>query len=482
MDTYYVQNIVVDQLPKLLGRLGELQIVPVQASSSAISSNENKVRFLILDGLIKSTTDEIKNDLTAAYRTSADDTLKQGVDSTFMAFFLAVEAYLAGRRASSLDDSAQTNDPGLQHNWKTVLEAANRTWAESQIQLDRLLQLRIDKLLTRMTLSLVVTGALVGLSVIIAIVTYRQIVRPLERLEKVASTVRDSKNYDFRVDSTSANEIGRVASAFDGMLAELATARERERVEQSELARVTRLTTMGAMTASIAHEINQPLTAIVSSGNAARRWLSNETPDLDEVRKLLQNIVESGHRASQIIYSVRAMFKKERQENDRIDVNELVTDVLVLIQSKIQNEGISVRTDLRPDIPAVLAGRTQLQQVLMNLIANGIEAMSDVIGREKQLVIESAAHEPASVLVSVRDTGTGIDPKNLDRIFEAFFTTKSEGMGMGLSICRSIVEGCGGRLWASHSETCGSIFFIVLPTAEASRRAPRPVLEESTSI
>src|SRR5262249_25160436 len=264
------------------------------------------------------------------------------------------------------------------------------------------------------------------------------------------------------------------------MLAELAAARERERFEQSELARVTRLTTMGVMTASIAHEINQPLTAIVSSGNAARRWLSHETPDLAEVRKLLQNIVESGHRASQIIYSVRGMFKKEGQEKDWIDVNDLVNDVLVLIQSKIQKEAISVRTDLGPDIPPVLAGRTQLQQVLMNLIANAIDAMSTVKGREKQLVIETAVHEPASVLISVKDTGTGIDPENLDRIFEAFFTTKSDGMGMGLSICRSIVEGCGGHLWASRGETCGSVFFITLPTAEASRRAPMAMPEEST--
>jgi C4-dicarboxylate-specific signal transduction histidine kinase len=159
--------------------------------------------------------------------------------------------------------------------------------------------------------SLVITSALVALSIIIAVMTYRQIVRPLERLEKAASTVRETKNYDVRVNDASTNEIGRVASAFDGMLAELAAARDRERLEQSELARVARLTTMGVMAASIAHEINQPLAAIVSSGNAGLRWLSSGTPDLAEVRNLLKNIIESGHRASQIIYNVRAMFKKE---------------------------------------------------------------------------------------------------------------------------------------------------------------------------
>jgi C4-dicarboxylate-specific signal transduction histidine kinase len=207
-----------------------------------------------------------------------------------------------------------------------------------------------------MGLSLGITSALVVLSIIVAIMTYRQIVRPLERLEKVASTVRDTKNYDVRVDDASTNEIGRVASAFDAMLAELAAARDRERLEQSELARVTRLTTMGVMAASIAHEINQPLTAIVSSGNAALRWLSNATPDLAEARQLLKNIIDSGHRASQIIYSVRAMFKKEKHEKDWVNVNDIVDDLLVLIQSKIEKEAISLRTNLCRDIPLVFAG------------------------------------------------------------------------------------------------------------------------------
>jgi signal transduction histidine kinase len=479
LDTYYVQNIVADQLPKLLSRLGGLQIVPAQPSSTVTSSSEDKIRLLVLVGLVKSTTDEIKNNLKAAYRGSADDSLKGAVDSTFSALFSAVEAYLAGRRASILGGVAtRTDDAALQHHWESVLQSANSAWAESQFELDRLLQLRIEKLLTRMGRSLVITSALVALSIIIAVMTYRQIVRPLERLETVASLVRKTKNYDVRVNDASTNEIGRVASAFDGMLAELAAARERERLEQSELARVTRLTTMGVMAASIAHEINQPLAAIVASGNAGLRWLSSPAPDLAEARNLLKNIIESGHRASQIIYSVRAMFKKEEHEKSWIDVNELVEDLLVLVQSKIHKETILLRTDLRRDIPPVLAGRTQLQQVLMNLIANAVEAMSGVTGRDRVLAIKSEVGESASVLVSVRDTGTGIDPDNLDRIFEAFFTTKSEGMGMGLSICRSIIEGYGGRLWAAPNDTSGSTFFVALPTAEAP---PAPVVSPNAA-
>jgi C4-dicarboxylate-specific signal transduction histidine kinase len=469
-----VQNIVVDQLPKLLGRLGELQIVRVHTSTEA-TSRDSKVRSLVLEGLIKSTTDEIKNNLTAAYRGSADDTLKRAVDSRFSALFSDVDAYLVGRRADILDgDAAQTDKPTLSQNWETVLDSASSAWAVSQVQLDRLLQLRIAKLRTRMGLSLGITSALVVLSIIVAIMTYRQIVRPLERLEKVASTVRDTKNYDVRVDDASTNEIGRVASAFDAMLAELAAARDRERLEQSELARVTRLTTMGVMAASIAHEINQPLTAIVSSGNAALRWLSNATPDLAEARQLLKNIIDSGHRASQIIYSVRAMFKKEKHEKDWVNVNDIVDDLLVLIQSKIEKEAISLRTNLCRDIPLVFAGRTQLQQVLMNLVANAIEAMSAVMDRERILEIKSEVGESASVLISVRDTGIRIDPQDLDRIFGAFFTTKSEGMGMGLSICRSIVEGYGGRLWASPGEARGSVFFVTLSTVEEAGAAPVP--------
>ena len=281
LDTYYVQNIVVDQLPKLLGRLGELQIVPAQSPDGVTSTSETKVRFLVLDGLIKSTIEEINNNLKAAYRGNADTTLRQAVESHYSAMFSAVDTYLDGRRVSILDaNTPQANNQDLQHSWETVLESANQVWIVSQGQLDRLLELRIDKLVTRMDLSLIITSALVALSIIIAIVTYRQIVQPLERLEKVASMVRKTGNYDVRVGHMYSNEIGRVALAFDGMLAELASARDRERSEQSELARVARLTTMGVMTASIAHEINQPLAAIVSSGNAALHCVGFRMPRL----------------------------------------------------------------------------------------------------------------------------------------------------------------------------------------------------------
>lgn len=279
--------------------------------------------------------------------------------------------------------------------------------------------------------------------------------------------MRETKNYDLRVADKGTNEIGRLSSAFDEMLAELAAARDRERAEQSEIARVARLTTMGAMTASIAHEINQPLTSIVASGQAGQRWLSNANPDLAEAHSAFKKIVEDGRRAGAIIDSVRAMFKRDGSEKDWIDVNELLVNVLTIIKDEIQKKGISVRTDLRQNIPHVPAGRTQLQQVFVNLTMNAVEAMDAVTNREKLLVIKSDINEPAKVLITISDAGTGIDPQNLDRIFDAFFTTKSKGMGMGLAICRSIIEGYRGRLWATPGEPYGSVFHVVLPTTES---------------
>ena len=466
LDTYYIQNIIADLLPKLLGRLGELQIVTGEASSGATSLNELKVRFLVLDGQIGAAIGEINDNLIAAYRGNADEQLERAVGSNFAALFSAIDAYIAKRRAGILHGSL-TDNVAFVAEYKTVMDSADRAWTVAQSQLDRLLHLRTHKLLTRMYLTLAVTGALVGLSIITAIMTYRHIVRPLKRLEKVASSVSETRNYDLRTNENSTNEIGRLASAFDGMLAELASARDRERLEHSELARVARLTTAGVMTASIAHEIKQPLAAIVANGNAAQRWLSNASPDLIETRNALKHIIEDGHRVGRIIDSVRAMFKKDGSVRDSIDVNDLLENILTLLHREIQRGGISVRANLPRDLPRVLADRTQLQQVFVNLTKNAVEALGLITDRERLLVIEATVQHPASVLVTVRDSGTGIDPENLDRIFDPFFTTKSDGMGMGLSICRSIVESYGGRLWATRGESYGSVFFVVLPTAHA---------------
>jgi PAS domain S-box-containing protein len=245
------------------------------------------------------------------------------------------------------------------------------------------------------------------------------------------------------------------------------------RAAQSELAQVARLTTMGEMTASIAHEINQPLAAIVANGNAGLRWLANATPDIDEVRATLKRIVNDGHRAGRVISGVRTMCRKGGHAKTIVDVNELVRDVLTLVRGEPDSRGVSVRTELEP-LPQVLADRVQLQQVILNLIMNALDAMASVNGRVRVLRLRSERHEPGGVMVTVQDSGTGIDKKDMDRIFEPFFTTKPHGMGMGLPICRSIVEAHGGRLMASHDHPYGTVFQMILPVQEpgADRAGP----------
>jgi two-component system NtrC family sensor kinase len=299
----------------------------------------------------------------------------------------------------------------------------------------------------------------------------RWIVHPLEQLEKVVSTVRRTKDYTLRVDRKSDDEIGRLAVAFNEMLSELSAARERESSEQFELARVSRLTTMGAMTASIAHEINQPLAAIAANANAGLRWLSRPTPDIDEVHAALKRINNDAHRASEVIQSVRSIFKKAPQQGALVDVNGVIQEVLSLVHAEIISSHVSIRSDLLQDLPRVRADRIQLQQVILNLITNAIEAMGSVEGRQRLLIVTSQRQEPNSVLVTVQDNGPGIDPDARDRIFDAFFSTKSSGMGMGLFICRSIIEAHGGHLRATPAEPGGTIFHLVLPIGEPAEDA-----------
>jgi signal transduction histidine kinase len=235
-------------------------------------------------------------------------------------------------------------------------------------------------------------------------------------------------------------------------------------VAQSELARVTRVTTMGEMTASIAHEVNQPLAAIVASGSAGLRWLANATPNIEEAKAALKRVVNDGYRASEVISGVRAMFKKDAQARNPVDINQLVREVLTLLQSQIQENDIVVKTSLSDEAPVVPGDKVQLQQVLLNLITNAIEAMANVSGRERSLRISTQA-QGGEVLLDIADAGHGIEPEHLKRIFEAFYTTKTHGMGMGLSICKSIVQRHGGRLSASRATPHGSVFHVVLTTS-----------------
>jgi PAS domain S-box-containing protein len=246
----------------------------------------------------------------------------------------------------------------------------------------------------------------------------------------------------------------------------------------SELARVARLTTMGEMTASIAHEINQPLGAIVASGSAGLRWLSNATPDLDEARASFRRIVNDGNRASQVIGGIRAMLKKGSGTREPLDINELAREVLMFARGEIEGQNIVVRNELDGNLSQVLVDRIQLQQVVLNLVMNGIDAMATVSGRPRVLRLRSGQNGASSVTLAIEDAGTGIDTSISDRIFDAFFTTKPRGMGMGLSICRSIAVAHGGRLSVSPGDHYGSVFQVELPVYQPDTGSQVPDVTE----
>ena len=232
---------------------------------------------------------------------------------------------------------------------------------------------------------------------------------------------------------------------------------------QAELAHVTRVATLGELAASIAHEVNQPLAAIVADANASLNWLAAADPDLDKVRDALAAVVKDGHRAAHVIQRIRQLVTKSEPQRARVDVNDAIRDVLPLVRSEVRSHDVSFRLDLAPTLHPVLSDRVQLQQVLINLVMNAIEAMGSVDERPRTLVIRSRPHEGDQVLVAVEDAGIGIDPEKVDQLFSAFFTSKPGGMGMGLSISRSIIEGHGGRLWATPNATHGATFHFTLP-------------------
>src|SRR6267378_1887139 len=235
------------------------------------------------------------------------------------------------------------------------------------------------------------------------------------------------------------------------------------RKAQAELARVTRVTTLGELTASIAHEVNQPLAAVIANAEACLRWLDRETPDLAAARRSVEWAISDASRASDVVRGVRALANKTDMERVPLDVNDIVREVIALVRRELISHSISLRTELAPDPPMILGDRVQLQQVMINLVMNGIEAMEPVLDRPRKLLIRSHRDDAQRMLVSVTDCGIGISRENADRLFKAFFTTKSGGMGMGLSICRSIMEAHGGRLWATANVAHGATFQFTLP-------------------
>ena len=267
---------------------------------------------------------------------------------------------------------------------------------------------------------------------------------------------------------TNIQERERIENALREQFEERKQTQEALHTAQAELAHVTRMTTMGELVASIAHEVNQPLGAIVSNGHACVRLLSREAPDLEKSRQVIERMIGDGMRASEVIKRIRDLLHKNSPEKVPLNINETIQQVVALVDSDVLSSRIKLKTELVEDLSKVVGDRVQLQQVILNLILNGKDAMSGVKTYPRELLITSRKSKSGEVVVAVRDSGAGLDPKNVERIFDPFFTTKPEGMGLGLSISRTIIEAHGGTLWATPNEDRGATIQFTLPLSTRS--------------
>jgi len=284
-----------------------------------------------------------------------------------------------------------------------------------------------------------------------------------EELRRVNAALRASRNELERRVLERTEELANANAQLQAEIAEHRRASDALHEAQFELAHMSRVATMGELVASIAHEVNQPLTAVVMNGNACLRWMNASPPNLDEARLAASRIVKEGDRAGAIIQRIRSFLKKRPSQISRLDVNEMICEVLTLTRNESVKRNVHVRTELANDIPEIAGDRVQLQQVVLNLVVNAIEATSISTEGQRELLISSERRGTDQVVVVVRDSGIGIDPTHLDHIFDPFFTTKADGMGMGLSISRSMVQAHNGRLWATRNSDRGATFQFSLP-------------------
>jgi C4-dicarboxylate-specific signal transduction histidine kinase len=278
------------------------------------------------------------------------------------------------------------------------------------------------------------------------------------------SGLREARDQlELRVQQRTA-ELQETNEALQLELSERRRAEDALRQTQTELTHVTRVMTIGELTASLAHEINQPLAAIVTNGNAALRWLRAHRPNFEEASSAIDRIIKDSYRASAIISRIRSLVKKTAPRNEAVDLDEVIREVLALAESEARRNRVTLRRDIAGELPSVSGDRVQLQQVILNLVVNGLEAISKSDDHTRELSVASRPQSDGSVLVVVRDSGIGLDPANAPHVFDAFFTTKADGMGMGLAISRTIIEAHGGRLWAEPNSPQGAVFQFTLPT------------------
>jgi C4-dicarboxylate-specific signal transduction histidine kinase len=284
--------------------------------------------------------------------------------------------------------------------------------------------------------------------------------------KRAKESLRDARDeLDAKVQERTA-ELKRANEQLQSEIAEREAAEERLMQTRTELARIARITTMGELAASIAHELNQPLGSIVVSGDVCLRWLAAKPPNWDEARQAVEAIIRDGTRASSVLVRIRGLLRRGERLRERSDVNYVIREVIALSDGELRRNGVSLRTEMRGDLPPVVVDRILLQQVILNLVMNAMEAMRAVSDRVRVLRIRAEEQPSGNIVVLVQDSGVGVDPAHLSRIFEAFYTTKAEGIGMGLTISRSIIEAHGGRLWPVGNDGPGSTFCFTLPIDE----------------
>jgi C4-dicarboxylate-specific signal transduction histidine kinase len=312
---------------------------------------------------------------------------------------------------------------------------------------------------TAYAMTIVAGAASLIVALLMGVLLTRGITVPIKRMTSAMAALAKGDTTVEAPGVGRGDEIGAMAASVEVFKASII---ERQRA-QAELAHVNRLTTMGQLTASIAHEVNQPIAASVSNAQAALRWLNRQPPDLDEVREALACIAEDGKRAGEVIAGIRELMRKAPPRKDRVEINGAIREVIELTRSEAVKNGVSVQTELAGGLPLIQGDRVQLQQVMLNLIVNAVEATSGVSEGSRELLISTRKAETGGVRVAVRDTGPGLTPAALERLFEPFYTTKPNGLGLGLSICRSIIEAHGGRLWTSANVPRGAVFQFTVP-------------------
>ena len=322
----------------------------------------------------------------------------------------------------------------------------------------------LDYFFTQPLFSLRMTDPLNIVAVIVFLGTALLITRVMSQRKRAEAALQQVLGeLESKVQERTA-ELAKSNDDLRGQILERQRAEEALQKAQAELAHVSRLMTLGELTASISHEVNQPIAAVVTNGQVCLRLLALETPRPDDVRTTVERMVRDAHRASEVIQRIRALAKRTEPQMVSLDINDVIREAILLVQREVLSHGVSLQTELASALPPVLGDRIQLQQVVINLLINGVEAMAPITDRPRQMLIRSQQQEAGQVHVAVQDSGIGIDSETAERLFSAFFTTKPSGMGMGLSISRSIIRAHGGRLWVSPNPDHGAAFQFTVPT------------------